>query len=147
MFPFGHGLSYTTFAYSSFSLSQPQAYAGETVDIRVQIVNTGPCLGEEVVQLYVQDEYASSPRPVKELKGYIRLALLPGEQKVVTFHLPVNLLAYHDQNQQLVLERGTFKIMLGSSSEDIRCASSLLVGGDKKHPVEQQVFHCPISVA
>ncbi len=147
LFPFGHGLSYTTFAYTRFSLSQPQTSAGETVDIQVQITNTGPCRGEEVVQLYVQDEYASSPRPIKELKGYIRLALEPGEQKVVTFHLPVNLLAYHDQNQQLVLERGTFKIMLGSSSEDIRCTGSLLVSGDKKHPVKQQVFHCPVSVA
>ncbi len=145
-FPFGHGLSYTTFEYSRFSISQPQVSAGETADIQVQIANSGPCLGEEVVQLYVQDEFASSPRPVKELKGYIRLALQPGEQKVVTFHLPVNLLAYYDQNQQLVLESGSFKIMLGSSSEDIRCAGSLLVCGDKKYPVDQQVFHCPVSV-
>jgi len=147
LYPFGHGLSYTTFEYSQLTLSQTQTSAGETVDIQVQITNTGQLAGEEVVQLYVQDEYASTPRPVKELKGYIRLALKPGEQKTVTFHLPVNLLAFRDKNLQLIVESGSFKIMLGSSSEDIRCAGKLFVTGGKKTLVEQQVFHCPLTVS
>jgi beta-glucosidase len=147
LYPFGHGLSYTSFEFSQFSLSQTQASAGETIDIQVKIANTGQHPGDEVIQLYVQDEYASMPRPVKELKGYIRLALHPSEQKTVTFHLPVNLLAYHDQNQQLVLESGSFKIMLGSSSEDIRCEGTLLVSGDRKSHIVKQLFQCPVAVA
>ena len=75
LYPFGHGLSYTSFGYSDFALARTEVAAGETLDISVKITNTGSVAGEEVVQLYVQDEYASLPRPVQELKGYVRLGL------------------------------------------------------------------------
>lgn len=146
LFPFGHGLSYTNFEYTDFSINALQATAGNTIDIRVAVKNTGRFAGEEVVQLYVQDEYASSPRPVKELKSFARLPLGPGEQKIVTFHLPVNLLAFYNQETKLVLESGSFKIMLGSSSEDIRYEGELVITGKKQCVIDIPVFECPVSV-
>ncbi len=145
LYPFGHGLSFTSFEYSHFTISHSQAVSGETIAFQVRITNTGRCAGDEVVQLYIQDEYASVPRPVKELKGFIRLALRSGESKNITFHLPVDLLAFYNLEQQLILESGTFKIMIGSSSEDIRCEGKLYVSGDKQVRVKQPVFHCPVT--
>lgn len=147
LYPFGHGLSFTSFEYSHFTISRPQAVCGETIAVQVKIANTGRCAGDEVVQLYIQDEYASVPRPVKELKGFIRLALQPGESKTITFQLPVDQLAFYNLEQQLILESGTFKIMIGSSSEDIRCEGKLNVSGDKVARVKQPVFHCPVTAA
>ncbi|MGA2491073.1 MAG: glycoside hydrolase family 3 N-terminal domain-containing protein [Anaerolineales bacterium] len=121
LFPFGHGLSYTTFEYDDFSLSPRQVEAGGTVDVSLAVRNTGKMAGDEVVQLYTCDEYGCIPRPVKELKGFIRLTLQPGESRHITFHLPVNQLAFYDDEMKLVVEAGTIRVMLGSSSADIRC--------------------------
>ncbi|MBE3038620.1 MAG: glycoside hydrolase family 3 C-terminal domain-containing protein [Chloroflexi bacterium] len=90
LYSFGHGLSYTTFEYSDLVIHKKQASLGESVDLSLKIKNSGDMAGEEVVQLYVRQEFASAPRPVKELKGYVRLALQPGDSKSVAFHLPVN---------------------------------------------------------
>ena len=147
LYPFGHGLSYTSFGYSDFALARTKAAAGETLDISVKITNTGGVAGEEVVQLYVQDEYASLPRPVQELKGYVRVALAPGESRAVTFHLPVNQLAFYDAELNLVVESGSFKAMVGASSADIRCEGVFEVTGAKKAAVQERVFVCPVSVA
>jgi beta-glucosidase len=146
LYPFGHGLSYTSFAYSDLTLDKTQAGQGETVEIAVSVTNTGTVAGEEVVQLYVRDVYASLPRPVKELKGYFRLSLEPGEMRRVTFHLNVDHLAYYDINLNLVLEPGEVQVMVGSSSEDIRACDSFEIAGEKKMPVKDRLFVCPVAV-
>jgi len=110
------------------------------------VANNSDVAGEEVVQLYVRDEYASVPRPVKELKGYIRLALQPGESKKVIFQLPVNQLAYYNLDLDLVLEPGRVLIMVGSSSEDIHLQGEFEVTGDGLMPVKHRVFNCPVII-
>jgi beta-glucosidase len=147
LYPFGHGLSYTQFTYSRFGLSAAQVRSGETLDVQVEVANTGGVAGDEVVQLYVCDEYGCIPRPVKELKGFVRITLRPGESRKVTFHLPVDMLAFYDEDLQLMVERGTFKVMVGSSSADIRCEGTFEVTGGKKSPVQERLFTCPVEVA
>ncbi len=146
LYPFGYGLSYTTFSYSDLRLSSDKVNAGEQIDISLKVANTGEIAGDEVVQLYTCDEYASIPRPVKELKGFSRLSLNPGESCVLTFHLPIDLLAFYDENLALVVEPGTIKIMLGSSSEDIRLQGSFEIPGTDKMPVKQRLFSCPVTI-
>ena len=145
-YAFGHGLSYTTFEYSDITLSKNQVTAGDNLDISMKITNTGEVNGDEVIQLYIRDEYASSPRPVKELKGYIRLNLAPAESKTVVFNLPVNQLAFYDNDMDLVLEPGRIFIMIGSSSEDIRLKSEFEIVGMNKMPVRDRLFVCPVEV-
>jgi beta-glucosidase len=144
LFPFGHGLSYTTFEYKDLKISKEGFKQGNTIDISVKIINTGRVLGDEVVQLYICDEYASIPRPIKELKGFIRLTLQPGETRCVTFHLPVDQLAFYDDKLDLVLESGRVNVMIGSSSEDIRLRGSFDIVGSKKTQVGDRIFVCPV---
>lgn len=146
LYSFGHGLSYTTFEYSSLVIDRKQVSCGDTVDISLKVTNTGAVQGDEVVQLYVCDEYASNPRPVKELKGYVRVTLQPGECKAITFHLPVNQLAFFDSDLNLVLEPGRIFIMLGSSSDDIRLHGEIWITSQAKIPLEGRVFVCPVEV-
>ncbi len=146
LYVFGHGLSYTSFAYSDLNISPSNIDAHSQVEIGLTIANTGSMVGDEVVQLYLCDEFAWIPRPVKELKGFSRVTLQPGESRRLTFHLPVDLLAYHDDRLALVVEPGVFKVMVGSSSADIRLQGSFTVSGEKRTPVRQRVFHCPVTV-
>ncbi len=146
LYPFGHGLSFTRFEYSDLFMQREQATGGESVDVSLKVTNTGPVAGDEVVQLYVRDEFATSPRPVKELKGYARLTLQPGEARKVTFHLPVNQLAFYDDDLNLVLEPGRIQVMLGSSSEDIRLRGEFEITGAQKMPVKERVFVCPVEI-
>jgi beta-glucosidase len=147
LFCFGHGLSYTTFTYSNLVIEQPVINAGETLRISLDIRNDGEMAGDEVVQLYLHDEFASIPRPVKELKGYIRVHLEPAEQRRITFHLDTKQLAYYDENLDLILEPGKFEIMIGSSSEDIRLSGSFTVKGKDSYLVKERVFNCPVTIA
>lgn len=119
-FPFGFGLSYTTFNYSDLKLSAPTLDAKGTISVSCTLTNTGKFTGEEVVQLYLKDPFASVVRPVKELKGFQKVKLNPGEQKVITFTIDNELLSFYNDQLQWVSEPGTFEVMLGSSSEDIR---------------------------
>jgi beta-glucosidase len=116
------------------------------VDISLKVANTGSVVGDEVVQLYIRDEFASAPRPVKELKGYARVTLQPGESKTVTFHLPVDQLAFYDNDLNLVLEPGRILVMLGSSSDDIRLHGEFEITGTAIMPVKERVFVCPVEV-
>jgi beta-glucosidase len=116
------------------------------VEISLSVQNTGALAGEEVVQLYVCDKFALVPRPVKELKGYIRIALQPGESKSVTFTLPVNMLAFYDLDLNLVVEPGAVDVMIGSSSEDIRLRGGFEITGVKTL-VAQRVFRCGVLVS
>ncbi len=147
LYPFGHGLSYTTFAYENLSIAPEKASHEGTIDIGADIANTGNRRGEEVVQLYTRDEFASLPRPVKELRGYLRLALEPGERKRVIFHLPVSQLAIHDQELCLGVEAGRIQVMVGSSSEDIRLQGEFEIVGQGRVAIPRRVFVCPLHVA
>lgn len=144
--PFGFGLSYTTFAYSDLKLDKISARSGESVSISVQVRNSGTVRGDEVVQLYTRDEYASLPRPVRELRGYARVGLEPGEVKTVTFHLNVDQLAYHDQDFNLQVEAGNIEVHIGNSSEDIHLTGSFEIAGKKSSPVEQRLYYCPVEI-
>lgn len=103
-------------------------------------------MGDEVVQLYIRDEFASMPRPVKELKGYRRITLKPDEERTLTFHLPVDQLAFYDENLKLCVESGRILVMVGSSSEDIRLCDDFEITGGRKIFIKDRVFVCPISV-
>jgi len=126
-FPFGHGLSYTSFAYSNLKLSSKQINISENIRISADIKNTGTVAGDEIVQLYIKDKIASVVRPVKELKGFDKIGLEPGETKNVTFELSPELLSMYDLNMDFVVEPGEFEVMIGSSSEDIRLSSAFFV--------------------
>jgi beta-glucosidase len=120
LFPFGHGLSYTTFAYSDLKVAK-KVKAGERIKVTVKVKNTGKMSGKEVVQLYVADPESALPRPPKELKGFVKVALKPGQSKTVSFTLDERSLAYYDPVKKgWVAEPGEFEVMVGSSSRDIR---------------------------
>jgi len=120
LFPFGHGLSYTTFAYSNLRVS-PQTISPEgNVQVSVDLQNTGSRKGDEVVQMYQHIPVASVARPVQELKGFKRVTLGPGEKTTVTFDLGFNDLSFLDQHLKPVVEPGEREIRIGSSSRDIR---------------------------
>lgn len=124
LFPFGYGLSYTTFVYSNLRLSASEIDAEEELQVSVDVQNSGARAGQEVVQLYVRDVAASLMRPEKELKGFAKVFLEPGETKTVTLTLNSESLAYYDDlAQQWVAEAGEFEVLVGSSSRDIRASA------------------------
>ena len=120
LFPFGFGLSYTSFDYTDLQLEKSIIKAGENLALRVKVKNTGKYQGDEVVQLYLRDELASVARPIKELKGFHRVSLEPGEEKEVRFIVTPEMLTMLDINMKEVIEPGKFRVMIGSSSMDIR---------------------------
>jgi beta-glucosidase len=146
LYPFGHGLSYTSFEYRDLLIGRNQVTVGESVDISLAVKNVGKVAGDEVVQLYIRNEFASTPRPVKELKGYRRVRLKPGETVQITFHLPVNQLAFYDVNLNLSIEAGKIYVMVGSSSDDIRLNGEFEIVGEKSMAVKERVFVCPVSI-
>ena len=128
LYPFGHGLSYTSFAYSGLRLSNSKIKTDGTVTVSVEITNTGQRAGDEVAQLYVHALASSVVRPVKELRGFQRLTLQPGEKRTVTFTLPAAKLAFWDEKTHAFLvEPGAFELMVGASSADIRAKAVLEV--------------------
>ena len=131
LFPFGHGLSYTEFSYSDLKITPSQVNSLEEVKISFKVKNTGSREGDEVVQLYIHDRVASVERPVKELKGFKRLTLQPGEEKEVIFTLFPEQLAFYDEFMRLIVEPGVFEVMIGSSSEDIRLSGEFEVAKEK----------------
>ena len=139
-------MSYTQFEYSNLKLDKERAGLDDTVKIAFDVRNIGKVAGDEVVQLYTRDEYAYYPRPVKELRGFARIHLMAGEKKSVSFHLPVNMLAYYGEGLQLVLEPGAVKIMIGSSSDDIRLEDEFEIGGETTQVVKDRVFDCPVTI-
>ncbi len=129
LYPFGHGLSYTEFSYSDLSISTPQVQAGGAALIKFQLKNSGQRAGTEVVQLYVQDPVASLTRPVQQLAGFARVSLEPGQTAQVQFNLPVNQLAFLDNQMRWVVEPGEIRVMIGSSSADLRLRGGFNIGG------------------
>lgn len=116
LFPFGFGLSYTTFAYGLPTLTVPTIKPGESTSVSISVTNTGNRAGEEVVQMYVRDDYASVGRYLKMLKGFERVSLAPGETKTVSFTLGFDELSLYDTALERVVEPGTFTISVGASS-------------------------------
>ncbi len=119
LFPFGYGLSYTTFAYSNLRLSAAKIPAGGSVTVSVDVRNSGDRAGDEVIQLYVRDDVASVAEPVKALKAFRRVALRPGETRTVMFKLGPDALALYDRQMRRVVEPGTFTAFVGTSSDDV----------------------------
>ena len=120
LYPFGYGLSYTSFEYSDITLSSEQMLADGSITASVTVKNTGNYDADEVVQLYIRDIVGSISRPVKELKGFQRIHLKVGESQDVTFTITPDLLKFYDYNLNYVLEEGTFIIMIGSNSRDVK---------------------------
>ncbi len=123
-FPFGYGLSYTTFNYSNLKLSKTKMKADDTIEVSVDISNTGKYLGEEVVQLYIHDKYASLIRPILELKDFQKIKLGVGETKTIKFVIDNQKLSFYNEKLQFKSEEGEFDLMIGASSADIRLNSS-----------------------
>ena len=130
-YPFGFGLSYTSFAYSSLEISRKKVPAGESVEIVFTVENTGTVPGEEVAQLYVSDVYASMTRPVKELAGFARIYLEPGEKKRLSFSLHTSQLAFLDQDMKWKIEHGEIRVEAAASSDDVRLSGSFRIDGDR----------------
>lgn len=123
LYPFGYGLSYTSFSYSDVKLSSSSVKAGQKITAAVTVSNTGNKDGKEVVQLYIRDLVGSSTRPVKELKGFQKIELKAGEAKTVSFDISVNDLKYYNYDLKYVAEPGDFKVFIGGNSRDVKEAS------------------------
>jgi beta-glucosidase len=124
LFPFGFGLTYTTFDYGPLSLSAREIGPDDTLQVSVEIANTGQRTGKEVVQLYVRDQQAGLQRPEKELKAFAKVQLEPGERKRLTLSIARDALAYYDDlANQWVAEAGEFEVLVGASSQDIRATA------------------------
>ena len=120
LFPFGYGLTYTNFEYSNISLSKKEINFGETLEVSVDVKNTGERKGTEVVQLYIHDLFASVSRPVKELKGFKKVTIPAGESKKVTFEISDKDLSFYNIEKKWIAEAGDFKVFVGTNSRDVK---------------------------
>jgi beta-glucosidase len=128
LFPFGHGLSYTEFKYSDLTVTPKQLAPDSTATVRVTVENVGQRAGDEVVQLYVRAGESRVSRPARELRGFQRSTLNPGEKETVSFTLPAEKLAFYDvETHRFVVEPGAYDVLVGSSSQDIRLTGRLTV--------------------
>lgn len=123
LYPFGFGLSYTTFEYSDIKLDKTEIKKDESLKVSVEVKNTGSREGQEVVQLYIRDLVGSVTRPVKELKDFTKINLKPGETKKVEFTITPDKLKFYDINMNYVVEPGDFKVFVGTNSVDVKEAS------------------------
>ena len=123
LYPFGYGMSYTTFEYSNFKIEKAVIYKNESTKVYADIKNTGKRAGDEIVQLYIRELVTDVTRPLLELKGFKRVHLEPGETRKICFEINPDLLSMWDGNMNYVVEPGEFSIMIGASSTDIRLKS------------------------
>jgi beta-glucosidase len=143
LFPFGHGLSYTTFSYSNLTLNKTSLKDNEIITVTVDVTNTGDRTGKEVVQVYIRDKESTVIRPDKELKEFAKVELKPGETKTVSFELSKRAFAYWDTDiHDWKVETGEFEVLIGRSSRDIICAKTLTV----ESTVKQQVVYTMDSI-
>jgi beta-glucosidase len=149
LFPFGHGLSYTTFAYGNLVLSAPHIERGDELQVHVDVENTGTRVGQEVVQLYVRDLASTLRRPQKELKAFTKVSLEPGETKTVAFHLDQDDLSFYDPaRKRWVAEPGKFEVLVGSSSRDIRLTGLFILEGEPEPTLSKDArLHVGLSLA
>ncbi|MGD8781993.1 MAG: glycoside hydrolase family 3 N-terminal domain-containing protein [Ignavibacteria bacterium] len=118
MYPFGYGLSYTSFSFSNLKLEKPEIKTNETTSVQIDVTNTGDKEGSEVVQLYIRDLVSSVTRPVKELKGFKKVTLKPGETKTVSLNITPEHLSFTNIDNEFIVEPGDFEIMAGNSSRN-----------------------------
>ena len=123
LYPFGFGLSYTTFSYSPVTLDKTAVKAGGKVQATVTVTNTGKYTGEETVQLYIRDMVGSMTRPVKELKGFRKITLKPGGKQTVTFDIDESMPAFYNHELEFRAEPGTFQVMIGGNSAQTSSAT------------------------
>jgi beta-glucosidase len=135
LYPFGHGLSYTTFDYSTLDISHTSAEAGDTVTVTAWVTNTGRRAGSEVVQLYTHQQLSRVKQPLRALRAFAKIVLQPGESRLVSFPLAVDDLRFWDiTSNRFVVETARHKIMLGRSASDIRLTGTLAVRGTRIGP-------------
>src|SRR6266478_4476630 len=118
LYPFGFGLSYTSFSFSPPRLEKQKIRRGDWARVSVDVTNTGKVRGDEVVQMYIRDKVSSVTRPLKELKGFVRITLEPGATKTVTLPITPDHLSFYDIDMKWTVEPGEFEIMVGNSSRD-----------------------------
>jgi len=129
LYPFGHGLSYTRFEYSHLTIASKVLNAKGTVDVSFDVTNAGDRAGSDVAQLYSHQEKSAVVQPIKSLRAFQRVTLRPGETQRVTFSLPARMLAFYDVRvHDFVVDPGTYDLLIGCSSEDIRLRSTIRVG-------------------
>ena len=126
-FPFGYGLSYTTFSYSDIKLNTSKFKPGQTLTASVVVTNSGKYDGKETVQLYIRDMVGSVVRPVKELKGFQQIFLKAGESKTITFKITTNDLKFYNNDLEYIYEPGDFKLFIGTNSDDVKEADFTLL--------------------
>jgi beta-glucosidase len=119
LYPFGYGLSYTSFNYKNIRVDKTKIYESDSLTVSVDVTNTGKLEGDEVVQLYIQDVVASVTRPVKELKGFRKIKLKSGETRTVVFKVTTDMLSFLDNNLKRIVEPGVFNVMIGGNSVDL----------------------------
>jgi beta-glucosidase len=132
LYPFGFGLSYTTFRVANIRLEKSKIRNGATTKASAELINTGKRTGSEVVQMYIRDLFSSASRPVKELKGFQRVTLEPGEKRTITFDITPDLLAFHNVDMKFLVEPGDFEIMIGTSSRDEDLHKAILTVTESK---------------
>ncbi|MCB9115964.1 MAG: glycoside hydrolase family 3 C-terminal domain-containing protein [Caldilineaceae bacterium] len=146
LFPFGYGLSYASFAFENLAVTPENVATDGAVQVSVEVVNAGDRAGDEVVQLYTHTEGASVTRPVKELRGFQRVHLAPGERVRVTFTLPVELLAYYDASMQLAVEPATVQVMVGNSSQHLPLSGAFTLEGTTRVVGQRTHYFCAAGV-
>ncbi len=127
LYPFGYGLSYTQFEYSSLKIDKKELSAGDTIHLSVNVKNTGKVAGKEVVQIYINDKVSSVTTPVKALKSFAKEEIKPGEEKTIKFCIPCHELGLWNKDMKYVIEPGEFEIMAGASSEDIKLRDVVVI--------------------
>ncbi len=145
LYPFGHGLSYSSFAYTELTCPDT-ADVHSAIDLWVTVVNDSDRDGEEVVQLYVRDKVADVSRPVQQLAGFKRVALAAGASCSVRFHMDASLLAYYDRKMRFVVDPGEIELMVGASSRDIRLRATVVLQGEQRPLQQQQVLATQVEV-
>ena len=130
LWAFGYGLSYTTFLYHNFSVEKSDLTSNDEIKVKVDIKNSGDREGKEIVQLYIRDEYCSVTRPVKELKAFKKVSLQPGESKTVELIVKLKDCGYYNNKGDYLLEPGSFKVMVGAASDDIKFTETITLHPD-----------------
>jgi beta-glucosidase len=128
LYPFGYGLSYTHFEYANLRISGESLTSRGELTVSVEVTNTGDRTGKEIVQLYIRDVIGSISRPMKELKGFEKISLAPGETQMVTFTIDEELLKFYNSDLDWVVEPGQFEVLVGPNARDLERLSFEYVG-------------------
>jgi beta-glucosidase len=147
LYPFGHGLGYTTFALSDAAVAEATVRWSESIGVGVTVTNTGERTGDEVVQVYVRDRRASLTRPLLELKAFRRLELAAGASATLRFEVPVAQLGFYDRDLAYVVEPGEFELFVGTSSAELVQAGTVVVTADASGVPPAKAFDGSVTVA